>query len=104
MPIIAILGLIFKHLPLVLAVFSGLSKFVTKFQPAPGVQIDEASLAKLIEEITEREVGRIVNEHKERIKVYVPSEEDKEREVRLDELEELLKRDQEEYEKRNPQP
>lgn len=96
--------LILKNLPLIIGLLGGLSKFFSNFKPAPGtdVEIDQESLAKLIEELVEREVDRIVNENKDKIKVWVPSDEDKEREARLDELEELLKKDKEEYDKRNP--
>jgi hypothetical protein len=98
------LPLILKNLPLIIGLLGGLSKFFSNFKPAPGtnVEIDQESLAKLIEELVEREVNRIVNENKDKIKVWVPSDEDKEREARLDELEELLKKDKEEYDKRNP--
>jgi hypothetical protein len=98
------LPMLLKNLPLIIGVLAGLSKFFSNFKPAPGVDvvIDQESLAKLIEELVEREVDRIVNSHKDRIRVWVPSDEDKEREAKLDELEELLKKDKEEYEKRHP--
>lgn len=103
--LLAALPMIIKNLPLILGVLGGLSKFFSTFKPAPGnpeVVIDQESLAKLIEEITEREVHRIVNSHKEKIKVWVPTDEDRERQARLDELEEILKKDKEEYEKNHP--
>lgn len=96
--IFTLLTLIFKNLPLLLAVFSGLGKFLEKFKPARGAEIDTESLAKLIEELTEKEINRIVNEHKDKIKVWVPTEEYEKRQERLDELLEKLEKDQKEYE------
>ncbi len=93
--IIKLLPVIAKYLPIILGILGGLGRFLNNFKPAPGAEIDQESLAKLIEEITEREVHRIVNENKDRIRVWVPSDEDIERNERLDELEEKLKRDQE---------
>lgn len=97
--LVKVLPLLVKYLPLLLGLIGGLGGFLEKFKPAPGVEIDQESLAKLIEEITEREVTRIVNEHKDRVRVWVPTEEDKKRQETLDELEERLRKDQEEYEK-----
>lgn len=100
--VLSILGLIFKYAPIVLALLTGLGKFLDKYRPAPGVEIDQDSLAKLIEGLVEKEVHRIVNSHKDKIIVWVPSDEEKARQERLDELEEQLKKDQEEYEKSKP--
>lgn len=100
--IVGVIGLIFKYAPLILGLLTGLGNFLERFKPAPGVEIDQESLAKLIEELTEREIHRVVNSHKDKIIVWVPSDEEKSRQERLDELEEQLKKDQEEYEKENP--
>lgn len=97
--LMTMLPMLLKNLPLIIGVLGGLSGFLKRFKPAPGVEIDQESLAKLIEEITEREVTRIVNEHKDKIRVYVPTEEDKERTERLDELEERLRQDQDRHER-----
>lgn len=97
--VIKLLPLIAKYLPIVLGVLGGLTKFMSNFKPAPGVEIDQESLAKLIEEITEREVHRIVNEHKDRIRVWVPTDEERERTERLDELEQRLIEDQKRHDK-----
>lgn len=94
--------LIFKNLPILLAIFSGLGKFIENFKPARGAEIDTESLAQLIEELTEREVSRIVNSHKEKIRVWVPTEEYEKRQERLDELLEQLEKDQEKYEESKP--
>lgn len=94
-----VLPMIIKNLPLIIGVLGGLSGFLKRFKPAPGVEIDQESLAKLIEEITEREVTRIVNENKDRIRVWVPTEEEKERTENLDELEQRLIEDQKRHER-----
>lgn len=97
--VIKLLPMIAKYLPIILGIIGGLTKFFDNFKPARDAVIDQESLAKLIEEITEREVTRIVNENKDRIRVWVPSEEDKQRQERLDELEEKLIKDQERHDK-----
>lgn len=97
--VIKLLPVFAKYLPIVIGIFTGLSKFLENFKPARDAVIDQESLAKLIEEITEREITRIVNENKDKIRVWVPTEEDKQRQEQLDELEERLRKDKERHEK-----
>ncbi len=93
--LLAALPLVLKNLPLILGILTGLNKFFSSFRPANNdkVKIDQESLANLIAELTEKEVSRIVNSHRDKVRVWVPSEEDKQRNIRLDELERILLED-----------
>lgn len=96
--VMSVLGLLFKHLPLLLGLLKGVGNFLEKFKPAPGVEIDEESLARLFEEMAEKAVHDAVNRNKHKITVILTDEE-KEIHQSLDELEKKLIADKERHER-----
>jgi ribosomal protein L12E/L44/L45/RPP1/RPP2 len=100
MSIFALIPLILKLSPLIFAALNGITLALSKLPTTTKVEIDEEKLAALIQELTEKQVSDIVEKHAGRIIAYVPSEEDKARQDKLDELEDILKKDQDEYNNR----
>lgn len=101
--IVKLLPLVIKNLPIILAALVGLGKALEKAKPSPEVTFDEEALAALVQKLAEDAVTKVVNEHKREIVVRIPSDEEKEREARLDELVKILEERQREYEEEERQ-
>lgn len=97
--VVTLLTLILKNLPLIIGLLRGLGRAVGSNTNTPpknpgeknlGYAVDQEDLAKIIEERVNQAVTKIVNENRTKIKVWVPTEDEKRREARLDELEALF--------------
>lgn len=86
---VPLIAVILKNLPLIISVFAGLGRALERVTPK-GAEIDTEHLSELIEGLVEAEVVRMVEKHKKQIVVNYPDEEDRQRQMRLDELEAIL--------------
>lgn len=99
--ITTLIPLILKNLPLLVGIFSGLSKTFSKVDKLP---VDPEEIAKLVEEITEQEIVKIMNSNRERLEKFA-EERVKEADMKawkeindeLDELEKVLEQQAREY-------
>lgn len=106
MQIFTILGLLLKFLPYVVPVLTGLFGALNNLKTAEekdgSAQIDMDKLQLFIEAQTTKVITDVINKHKGELVAYVPSEEQAERDRRMDELMKELEKAQDEYNKSRP--
>lgn len=99
---LAILGLILKFLPYVVPLLKGFFGALNNLSTAEGkegaAQIDMEKLQKFIEEQTTAVIKNVVEKHRGELVAYVPTEEEAEREKKIDDLLAELEKAQKEYE------